>query len=74
MIYVIYDMNEIDQVDFSQVIEDSINTLRLSMDGTKTILKFLGETPSFLDGLVQYNHQQIIQITKDPINGWMNIN
>ena len=64
MIYVIYDMANVETIDFSQVGETSQDTLRLSLDGTKTVLKFIGETPSFLVGLQQYNHQEILAIMR----------
>ena len=66
MIYVIYDMTNIASIDFSQVREISQDTLRLSLDGTKTVLKFIGETPNFLVGLQQYNHQDILAIMHSP--------
>ena len=46
MIYVIYDMANISQVDFSQVHQTSEATLRLSVDEKETVLKFTGNTPS----------------------------
>jgi hypothetical protein len=60
MIYVIYDMTNVASIDFSQVGETSQDTLRLSLDGTKTILKFIGETPSFLNGKTIYTHAEIL--------------
>ena len=62
MIYVIYDMANISQVDFSQVHQTSEATLRLSVDEKETVLKFTGNTPSFLLGLQQYNHSEILVI------------
>tara|TARA_R110000787_G_scaffold51369_1_gene121748 strand:- start:513 stop:737 length:225 start_codon:yes stop_codon:yes gene_type:complete len=62
MIYVIYNMDDVSTIDFSQVDETSQDTLRLSIDKTKTVLKFVGETPSFLVGLQQYNHSEILAI------------
>ena len=62
MIYVIYDMANISRVDFSEVMQTSEATLRLSLDGNKTVLKFNGDTPSFLVGLKQYNHSEILAI------------
>ena len=62
MIYVIYDMVDVDNIDFSQVEETSRDTLRLSLDGKETVLKFIGETPDFLVGLTQYNHEDILKI------------
>ena len=64
MIYVIYDMANVATIDFSQVGETSQDTLRLSLDGTETVLKFTGETPSFLVGLQQYKHQEILAIMR----------
>ncbi len=64
MIYVIYDMTNVASIDFSQVEETSQDTLRLSLDGTKTVLKFIGETPNFLVGLQQYNHKDILVIMR----------
>ena len=66
MIYVIFSVANIADVDFSKVIETSQYTLRLSIDGTKTILKFKGETPDFLIGLQQYNKYEIIEILSTP--------
>ena len=66
MIYVIYEMNEIDKVDFTKVCETSEDTLRLSANGEKTVLKFDGVTPDFLVGLQQYNHSEILAIMETP--------
>jgi hypothetical protein len=66
MIYVIFSVANIADIDFSKVIETSQYTLRLSIDGTKTILKFKGETPDFLIGLQQYNKSEIIEILSTP--------
>ena len=62
MIYIIYNIADVSSIDFSQVDETSQDTLRLSIDGTKTVLKFTGETPNFLVGLQQYNHSEILAI------------
>jgi len=50
--------------DFSQVVEDSAATVRRSLDGTLFIAKFMGETPSFLEGLDQYTHEEILAIVR----------
>ena len=59
-------MDDVSNIDFSQIGETSQDTLRLSIDGTKTVLKFTGETPSFLVGLQQYNHSEILPIMATP--------
>ena len=66
MIYVIYNMDNVSSIDFSQVSETSEDTLRLSINKTKTVLKFTGDTPSFLVGLQQYNHLEILAIMETP--------
>lgn len=38
--YVIFNVSEIDKVDFTQVLETSPDTLRKSVDGTKTFVKW----------------------------------
>ena len=50
--------------DFSQIVEDSAATVRRSLDGTKFIAKFYGDTQTFLDGLDQYTHEEILVIVK----------
>lgn len=60
--YVIIDASEVSTINFSQVMETSENTLRYSVDGTQTIVKFDGDTPSFLEGKTQYTHSQILVI------------
>jgi len=62
MKYVIFEITNIDLVDFTKVKETSRDTLRLSLDGTKCVLKFEGETPEFLVGLQQYNYEEILVI------------
>ena len=48
--YVVFNVSEIDKVDFSQVFETSSDTLRKSLDGTKTFISF-DKAPSFLNDM-----------------------
>ena len=64
--YVIIDASEVGNIDFNQVFQDSADTLRYSVDGTKTFVKFEGDTPSFLIGEPQYNHEEILNILSGP--------
>tara|TARA_Y100000593_G_C4096998_1_gene231302 strand:- start:182 stop:406 length:225 start_codon:yes stop_codon:yes gene_type:complete len=64
MKYVIYNIENVDTIDFAQIFEDGVDTLRLSVNGEKTVLKFEGETPDFLVGLSQYNHSEMLEIMK----------
>mgnify|MGYP000480269143 CR=1 FL=1 len=60
--YVIINTDEVDSVDFSQVAETSADTLRYSVDGTQTFVKYEGEQPSFLSGKQEYTHSEILAI------------
>ena len=60
--YVIIDASEVASVDFDKVLETSADTLRYSVDGTKTFVKFEGDTPSFLIGEPQYTQEEILPI------------
>lgn len=63
MKYVIINSDEVDSVDFSKVQEISENTLRYSLDGTQTFVKFDSDaTPSFLSGKTEYTHSEILTI------------
>ena len=62
MNYVIIDASEVSSVDFSQVKETSADTLRYSLDNSKTVLKFEGDTPSFLSGKTTYDRSEILTI------------
>jgi len=66
--YVIIDADEVASVDFSQVAETSAGTVRYNIDpaGTKTFVKFDGDTPSFLEGKTQDSHSEILTILAGP--------
>jgi len=60
--YVIINSSDVSSVDFSQVAETSADTLRYSLDGSKTFVKFNGDTPSFLIGEPQYDQEEMLGI------------
>lgn len=69
--YCIIESSDIDLVNFSKVKEDSPDTMRRSLDGTKTFVKYDGEQPEFifhiagnLVGLPEYTHEEFIEILK----------
>ena len=47
-------------------IETSKQTLRLSLDSSKTILKWDGETPEVFEGMDTYTHSQILEELAGP--------
>ena len=60
--YVIIEASEVSSVDFSLVLQTSADTLRYNLAGTQALLKFEGNTPSFLEGKTQYTHSEILDI------------
>ena len=54
----------------SNAIQTSKETLRKTLDGTKAILKWDGDTPDVFDGMTTYNHSQIL--TELAKNTWTN--
>ena len=64
--YVFLDADEVGIIDFDQVLEDSLDTLRYSLDGTKTFVNYAGQQPSFLNGRTEYTHAEALEITSGP--------
>ncbi len=60
--YVILNFDEIDSVDFSQVMETESSKVRKSVDGSKFFVKFEGDVPSFLEGKTIYSYSEILAI------------
>lgn len=65
--FMIFSVTELDSVDFTQVLETSVDTVRKSVDGTKTFVKWNGETiPSSVDALTTkegpYTYDEILVI------------
>ena len=69
-IYVIISIEDVEDVDFNQVLEDSPETLIISKDGNYTFVKFTGETPSFLEGKTQYNRKEMRAKMQDDTDIW----
>lgn len=60
--YVIITADEVSSVDFDQVLETSADTLKYNIAGTKTFVKFEGDTPSFLAGKTANTHSEMLEI------------
>jgi len=43
--FAIFSITELNQINFDEVLETSANTVRTSVNGTKTFVKWDGETP-----------------------------
>ena len=61
--YVIIDTTEITDensvIDFSKLINRNAAMLRYSIDGSKALVKYSGEQPSFLSGKTTYTNDEI---------------
>lgn len=64
--YVIIPYTELDKVDFDQVVETSVDTVRKSVDGTKTFIKYINDMPTSIQAInnksQEYSHEQILEI------------
>jgi hypothetical protein len=68
--FMIFSVTELDQIDFTQVCETSIDTVRKSLDGTKTFVKWEGATPECVANLTTkegpYTYDEILVILSTP--------
>ena len=68
--YITINTDELSLVDFNEVMETSIDTVRLSVDGLQTVLKWEGDEPSFVSTLSSYEgpytHEEILAIMATP--------
>jgi hypothetical protein len=68
--FMIFSTTELDQIDFTQVHETSIDTVRKSLDGTFTFVKWDGNIPSSVDALTTkqgpYTYEEILTILQGP--------
>ena len=64
--FVIFEVTELPLIDFNQVYETSADTVRKSVDQTKTFVKFDLPTPSSVLSLTtksqEYTYEEILQI------------
>lgn len=64
--YMIFNVSELYVINFEQVLETSIDTVRKSVDGTKTFVKWNGEIPQCVVDLTtkegSYTYEEILAI------------
>jgi hypothetical protein len=70
--FMIFNVSELDTINFNEVLETSIDTVRKSVDETKTFVKWEGETiPPSVDNLTTkegpYTYQEILTILSTEI-------
>ena len=49
--YVVFNVSEKDSIDYDEVLENSADTLRLSLNGEKTFIKYDGDMPDSVNSL-----------------------
>ena len=68
--YITINTDELSLVDFNEVMETSEDTVRLSVDGLQTVLKWEGDKPAFVSTLSSYEgpytHEEILVIMATP--------
>ena len=64
--FMIFNVSELNKIDFTQVLETSIDTVRKSIDKTKTFVKWDGEIPSCVSTLTtkegSYTYEEMLTI------------
>jgi hypothetical protein len=69
--YAVFATSELNLIDFSQVLETSVDTVRKSVDDTRTFVKWDGIEPPTCIGLLTslegtYTHEEMLTMLADP--------
>jgi hypothetical protein len=68
--FIIFNVDELSIIDFTQIHETSINTMRKSVDKSKTFVKWDGEMPESVMNLITkegpYTYEEMISILDTP--------
>ena len=69
--YITFNVSEIGSIDFNQVLETSVETLRYSVDKTQSVVKWDGEVPSCILSLttksVYMTYDEILSLLNSPV-------
>ena len=60
--YTIISKDDVASIDFDLVLEGNESHLHYSLDGSKTLVKYRDDQPSFLSGKQEYTHEEILAI------------
>ena len=64
--YVVFDLTEVDTIDFSEVMETSADTLRKNLANTQSFVKYEGDQPPSVVALAtksqEYSHAEILAL------------
>lgn len=66
--FTIFNTEELDKINFNEVLETSADTVRNSVDGTKAFVKWEGEVPPSVQSLTTkseyYTYQEMLKILR----------
>ena len=64
--YVVFDLTEVDTIDFSEVMETSVDTLRKNLAETQSFVKYESDMPASITALntrsQEYTHAEILAL------------
>ena len=64
--YVVFDLTEVDTIDFSEVMETSADTLRKNLANTQSFVKYESVMPASVAALTtrsqEYSHEEILAL------------
>ena len=64
--YVVFDLSEVDTIDFSEVMETSAETLRKNLANTQSFVKYESDMPASITALntrsQEYTHAEILAL------------
>jgi len=64
--YVVFDLTEVNTIDFSEVMETSADTLRKNLANTQSFVKYEGDQPPSVAALTtrsqEYTHEEILTL------------
>jgi hypothetical protein len=64
--FVIFDVSELININFDHVLETSTETVRRSVDGTRTFVKWDGEVPACVESLTTksqyYTYEEMLEL------------
>ena len=62
MKYVLIDIEDVNAIDFTKVMQTSLDTLRYNNDNTQTFVKYEGTKPTFLGSRTVYAYAAFLEL------------
>ena len=68
--YMIFSSSEMRLINFDEILDDSYETMIFSLDGSKTVVKWVGDQPKFVNELTTiegfFDNEQMLGILRTP--------